>query len=171
MDRSKNRSPTPSVATLQTNDTRRKHLPDATDELLPAFGARAYFFDSGLRFECQRCGHCCSGAPGTVYVSAAEAAAIADHLGINLERLRIKYLYPFRDSYSIRETDDGRCRFYGDGCRIYAVRPQQCRSYPFWLDNLRSERHWRTAMRACPGIGRGACIPKTQILAIVRTTF
>ncbi len=80
-------------------------------------------------------------------------------------------LYPFRDSHSIRETDDGCCLFYGNGCRIYAVRPQQCRSYPFWLGNLRSKRRWHTAMRACPGIGRGRLYTRAQILSIVRTTF
>jgi len=151
--------------------SRIQPLTNAADKLLPAFAARPYFFDAGLRFECRRCGRCCSGAPGTIYVTSRETVDIAAYLRITPARLRDAYLYPFRDSYSIRETDDGRCLFYGNGCRIYAVRPQQCRSYPFWLGNLRSKRHWHTAMRACPGIGRGRLYTRAQILSIVRTTF
>jgi hypothetical protein len=30
---------------------------------------RQYFFDDGLRFECTKCGHCCSGSPGKVFLA------------------------------------------------------------------------------------------------------
>ena len=31
------------------------------------------WYRDGLRFECTRCGHCCTGAPGYVWVDAAPA--------------------------------------------------------------------------------------------------
>jgi hypothetical protein len=126
-----------------------------------------YFFDGGLRFGCQRCGACCTGEPGTVYLSPREVAEIARHLRLPLERFIARFLFPFRDSYSLREHPDGRCLFYDGGCLIYALRPFQCRSYPFWSELLRSPLHWSRAAAACPGIGRGRRHSREEILDLL----
>jgi len=131
----------------------------------------AYFFDSGIRFECQRCGVCCTGDPGTIYVDHLEISYIAEYLGIPVSLFIEKYLYPFRNNYSIREHPDGRCFFYDKGCNIYPVRPHQCRSFPFWLENLRSEAEWQKVSSTCPGIGHGQLFTKEQILEIVQSTL
>ncbi|MBI5062629.1 MAG: YkgJ family cysteine cluster protein [Desulfatitalea sp.] len=128
----------------------------------------ACFFDQGLNFECQRCGQCCTGESGTIYVSPKEIAAVAGHLGITADLLIETYLYPFRDSYSIREDDQGCCLFYNQGCNIYPVRPLQCSTYPFWFSNLRSERRWRALRRECPGIGQGRLYTREEILGRVQ---
>jgi Fe-S-cluster containining protein len=132
---------------------------------------RTYFFDQGLRFACTQCGGCCTGDPGTVYVSAAEVARISGFLKMARSAFIHRYLYPFRDSYSIGEDDDGRCLFYADGCRIYAVRPLQCRAFPFWFSNLRSESAWKRLEKQCPGMGKGPLHTKDAILALVRLTL
>ncbi len=41
---------------------------------------RSYFFDAGIRFECRRCGACCTGDPGVVRVNEQEIAEIAAYL-------------------------------------------------------------------------------------------
>jgi Fe-S-cluster containining protein len=128
---------------------------------------RSYFFDAGIRFECQRCGACCCGSPGTVYVSAGEMVAIAGLLGCSVEALIEGYLSPLRDSFTIREHPDGRCLFYENGCTIYTVRPKQCRTFPFWFGNLRSEPRWNAVARECPGIGTGRLFYKDEIIARV----
>jgi hypothetical protein len=50
----------------------------------------------------------------------------------------------------------GRCPFLEDGqqtrCRIYAVRPQKCRSWPYWDEFLDNPGALREAARLCPGI-------------------
>ncbi|HAU38488.1 MAG TPA: hypothetical protein DCX07_12335, partial [Phycisphaerales bacterium] len=43
----------------------------------------------------------------------------------------------------------------GKGCRIYSVRPTQCRTWPFWSHNLASPHSWAMANLRCPGINRG----------------
>jgi len=126
-----------------------------------------YFFDSGIRFQCQRCGACCTGAPGVVRVSGEEAIAIADFLGLPVQQTIETFLYPWEDGYSIREADDGRCRFFEDGCRIYAVRPRQCRTFPFWISLLRSEARWDSIRSQCAGIGKGPLYTKGEILDIL----
>ena len=99
-----------------------------------------YFFDSGIRFQCQRCGACCTGAPGVIRASDAEATAIAGFLGLPVRQAIRTLMYPWEDGYSIREDDDGRCLFYDEGCRIYPVRPRQCRTFPFYPQTLPGDR-------------------------------
>jgi Fe-S-cluster containining protein len=135
-----------------------------------AFPDRPVFFDDGLRFECRRCGGCCTGSPGTVYVAADELQPLADFLEIDIGELQRRYLGPLRDSFTIREHPDGRCLFYANGCAIYPARPRQCATYPFWLNNLRSEAKWKAAARECPGIGSGKRFSREQILAILAAT-
>lgn len=131
---------------------------------------RSYFFDRGLHFGCQRCGTCCTGAPGTIYVGSDEIGPIADQLNISNGQCITKYLFPYKDSFSIREDAQGRCLFFEDECAIYSVRPFQCRSFPFWFDNVRSELRWAKIQRQCPGIGKGRWYSKEEIMALARRT-
>jgi Fe-S-cluster containining protein len=128
-----------------------------------------YFFDSGIRFQCQRCGACCTGAPGVIRVSDEEAMAIADFLDQPVQEAIDALLYPWENGYSIREDDDGRCLFYDEGCRIYPVRPRQCRTFPFWTAILRSQDRWDSVRRSCPGVGKGRLFAKHEILDILNS--
>ena len=38
------------------------------------------WYGNGLKFECTQCGHCCTGAPGYVWVSLPEIYRIAEFL-------------------------------------------------------------------------------------------
>lgn len=129
-----------------------------------------YFFDDGLLFACQRCGQCCTGAPGTIYVSKEEIDPIARHRRLSRMELISTCLYPFRDSYSIHEDAAGRCLFFDDGCTIYEARPLQCRTFPFWFSNLRSEARWRRVHEQCPGIGRGRRYSRGEIMMSIQQT-
>jgi Fe-S-cluster containining protein len=139
---------------------------------MDVLGERSYFFDLGLRFECKRCGECCTGAPGVVRVVEADILRISRYIGMTATLLKSRFVYPYGTAYSLREEDDGRCIFYGKvGCVIYPVRPQQCSTYPFWFSNLRSEADWEKARQMCPGIGCGPIYGKEEILQIVYHTF
>ena len=39
-------------------------------------------------------------------------------------------------------------------CRVYPVRPVQCRAWPWWQENLASPERWAECARRCPGIGK-----------------
>jgi uncharacterized protein len=132
---------------------------------------RPYFFDQGIQFECRRCGGCCTGDPGIVYADKNEAARMAEYLCITFSVFAGTYLYPIRAGYGVKEHSDGRCFFYDDGCIIYPVRPHQCRTYPFWFENLRSVKKWKRVSKACPGIGSGALYSKEKILKIIHSTM
>ena len=57
---------------------------------------------------------------------------------------------------SLTEQTNYDCVFWADGgCTVYPARPLQCRSFPFWEDNIASQNAWEAAAADCPGIGRG----------------
>ncbi len=128
---------------------------------------RPYFFDEGIRFACQQCGACCTGAPGVVRVSDSEIASIAAFLGLSVEATVDRTLVVWEAGHSVREDRDGRCLFYEDGCRIYPVRPNQCRTFPFWVSLLRSEARWHSIRRHCPGIGKGRRYSGAEIVDVL----
>ncbi len=129
---------------------------------------RAYFFDRGLRFGCTQCGGCCTGATGTVFMNAHESGRIARHLGLEPADFLERYAYPVKGGHSLREVGENfACIFFrNERCTIYDVRPTQCRTYPFWAENVRSEAAWKKTCRDCPGIGQGRLYLRDEILAI-----
>jgi len=128
---------------------------------------RAYFFDDGLRFGCTQCGDCCTGAHGTIAVNAREAERISAHLGLSVDAFLGEYAYPVDGGHSLKEQANGDCVFFCNRtCSIYAVRPTQCRTYPFWAENVRSEPAWKRTCRECPGIGAGRLYGREEILRI-----
>lgn len=141
------------------------------DALVDSLKSREYFFDNGIRFACKQCGTCCTGESGIIYVDEQEITAIAEFVCLPREIFVQRCLYPFQDSYSIRETDDGRCIFYENGCAIYPVRPVQCRTYPFWFQNMRSEESWAGVCLQCPGIGKGPKHSKEEILECIGSSY
>lgn len=50
-------------------------------------------------------------------------------------------------------------------CGLYEVRPAQCRTWPFWPENLSSKRAWITAKKRtpCPGMDNGKLVPIERI--------
>ena len=127
-----------------------------------------YFFDKGLRFFCQECGKCCTGEPGVIRVTQKEIDEIAKHLSITPTNIREFFCFPYEGVYTIREHEDGRCFFYEKGCKIYPVRPRQCRSFPFWINIIRSKENWDKASKDCPGIGQGRMYSKEEIVGILK---
>lgn len=40
-------------------------------------------------------------------------------------------------------------------CAVYEARPLQCRTWPFWPENMRSRESWERAGKSCPGMNTG----------------
>ncbi len=105
---------------------------------------------------CATCkGNCCIGESGYIWVNKEEIKAIAAFL--HVEEVAFVEQYLFKESYrfSIKETPHPTgvaCVFFDDakrGCSIYEVRPQQCRTFPFW--NYFKHRP-NEVEEECPGI-------------------
>jgi Fe-S-cluster containining protein len=123
------------------------------------------WYSGGLAFECTRCGHCCTGAPGYVWVTEEELATIAKFLGRPLREVRDLHARKSRGRITLRERANGDCVFFDrqKGCTIYPVRPPQCRTWPFWDSNVATPEDWERTCQVCPGSGTGEVIPVEEI--------
>ena len=128
----------------------------------------APWYKNGLHFECTQCGNCCTGAPGVVWLSEEEIEAIADYLGKSTGEVQLMHTRLFGQRLSLTEFANGDCTFFDPRnrkCTIYAVRPRQCRSWPFWNSNLENPDAWESTQRDCPGAGHGTLVPLDTIQA------
>ncbi len=122
--------------------------------------SRRKWYSDGLRFTCTQCGNCCSGAPGYVWATKEEIGRISEFLGRDDGWLEKRHIRRVGLRYSLTERRDGDCIFLARDngtikCLVYSVRPLQCRTWPFWSQNLRSEAAWNEAKRGCPGVSSG----------------
>jgi len=123
------------------------------------------WYQNGLRFTCTQCGHCCTGEPGFVWVDDVEIAAIAELLGEPFAEVNALYTHWTERGRTLREKSNGDCVFYDKkiGCTVYAARPPQCRTWPFWESNVATPEHWEHTCEICPGSGQGELIPVEEI--------
>jgi Fe-S-cluster containining protein len=135
---------------------------------------RDRFYKNGLQFECLKCGNCCTGAPGFVYLSEEDIVSIAGFLrkdkgSFIREYTRAVTIFGER-RFSLTERQNYDCVFWNRLCLIYEVRPYQCRSFPFWKRHLVSEREWNRVGDRCRGINRGPVHPAEEIDHLVSGT-
>ncbi len=129
--------------------------------------------EAGLRFQCTQCGNCCTGPPGYVLFTPDEARALAQRLDLGEADFRAAYTHhtPLGPSLRERKTEHGHdCVFLDRDtipgkavCAVYEHRPAQCRTWPFWPDNLAHPKDWRRAMQTCPGLNQGHLYPPEHI--------
>ncbi len=117
----------------------------------------APWYRHGLRFHCQRCGRCCTGQTGYVWVTEAEIVRIAAHRGEPREAFARDHVRWVDGRLSLLERPGGDCELFdrSAGCTVYDARPSQCRTWPFWPVNLATPGAWRQAGMKCPGVGAG----------------
>jgi len=117
-----------------------------------------------FRFACHRCGHCCSGGAGYVWLEDGEIERLASRLGMSpaaFEREHVRVVPDpksgaLRKSLREEQTHDagGRCRLlHGTNeCSVYEDRPQHCRQFPYWEAVLEDKAAFEQARDVCPGI-------------------
>lgn len=126
----------------------------------------APWYADGLRFTCTQCGDCCSGAPGAVWITEEELAAIAAEQGRAIGEVRLLDTKLIAGRWSLRDYPNGDCVYLDPAtrrCRVYRVRPSQCRTWPFWSSNLETPEDWKRTCAVCPGSGTGELVPLVEI--------
>ncbi|MGE0199238.1 MAG: metallophosphoesterase [Simkaniaceae bacterium] len=112
------------------------------------------WYAKGLRFKCTGCGKCCTG-PGFVWLEEEDVKNLSHHLNLSEEAFFKKYTRQLGFDYSLKEdpqTTD--CIFLKDKkfCEVYAARPKQCRTFPWWPDSIKTPAHWNETKSRCEGI-------------------
>jgi Fe-S-cluster containining protein len=147
------------------------------------------FYADGLDFSCQACSVCCRYEPGYVFLSEDDVAGLAaakDVTADEFTRMYCRWVWwsdgksgsvqrlSLRERTSLTERVSGTgdtqsedCIFWREGCSVYAARPLQCRTYPFWSEIVASADAWREAANDCPGIGAGVRHSRAEIDGIL----
>lgn len=128
------------------------------------------WYKDGLRFKCTECGKCCTGGPGFVWVELDEMQAMAKQLNISLDLFKRKYTRVREQRYALVEKKSHDCIFLeGKKCQVYQARPKQCRTYPWWKENLQTPESWKSAAEACEGISDTApLVPLSDIVQFLK---
>jgi len=115
-----------------------------------------FAFDQNACIECE--GNCCIGESGYVWLTPKEIELISEYLNMSEKEFIKLHTRKIRYKRSLKEImlDEKNfvCEFFdlkNRRCLIYEVRPNQCRTFPFWehFINNRSE-----VEKECPGILR-----------------
>lgn len=115
------------------------------------------WYKKGLNFKCTQCGQCCTGAPGFVWISEEEMQSIADYLQVTIHLFKRTYVRQRDNRFALveKKKENNACIFLKDKkCQIYPVRPKQCKTFPWWKENLNTEESWRLAAEFCEGISK-----------------
>ncbi|MDP6962614.1 MAG: YkgJ family cysteine cluster protein [Planctomycetota bacterium] len=109
----------------------------------------------GVAFSCQRCAKCCHARDGIayVYVNRRERAAIAAKLEVPLATFDQKYVDYQDHAKAHVKFVGGKCMFLKNNqCSINAVKPTQCRTWPFWEEIMVSQESYKQqVLDFCPG--------------------
>jgi hypothetical protein len=119
-----------------------------------------------------------------VWISDEEIGRLAKHLGETIESVQDHYCRRVSGRWALLELRNSRgqydCIFLretpavkakGDKavvhsrrtCAVYAARPLQCRTWPFWKENLASQNVWNKSAVHCHGMNRGKIWTVRQI--------
>ncbi len=106
---------------------------------------------------CASCGGaCCIGESGYIWVNYPEIEAIANFLNLSVEDFAKNYLIRAKNRYSLKEFKVKElgyaCIFFDTQkrlCKIYDVRPKQCRTFPFW-EQFKTDT--KELIKECPGV-------------------
>ena len=138
--------------------------------------SKQQWYSGGLRFTCTSCGNCCTGPPGAVWVTIEETKAMASKLGVQADVFLRTHVRRIGSRLSLTEqlTEYGHDCVFLDRqsipgkaiCGVYEARPVQCRTWPFWPENLLDRQAWDQARHdtPCPGMGHGRHHSAEQIL-------
>ena len=126
--------------------------------------SKKWWEKESLRFECQSdCFKCCE-KPGIVYFDKKSIENASKITKLSPAQFRKEFLKR-NDGQWVHEVEDRNpCAFLTpEGCSIHFGKPIQCRSYPFWSENMTSKAMWKLVGGFCPGIGSGPHIAVATI--------
>ena len=126
---------------------------------------------NGINFECQGSAKCCvsRGSFGYVYLSLKDRKRLAKYFGLKILDFIKKYCDKNDNYYHLKELNiNGDCIFLNQKkCSVYKSRPEQCRTWPFWPENMNSKSWKKDVLNYCPGIGKGKFYNSEKIKKIL----
>ena len=117
------------------------------------------FYKNGIQFQCQGSSNCCvsRGSYGYVYLSEKDINRLSKFMKLSTGNF-IKLYCDMTDGYNhLKEINkNGECQFLiNKKCTVYKARPNQCRTWPFWKENMNAKKWNNEIKKFCPGVGKG----------------
>tara|TARA_Y100000996_G_C22179800_1_gene502323 strand:- start:81 stop:548 length:468 start_codon:yes stop_codon:yes gene_type:complete len=133
-------------------------------------------YNNGIRFECQGSGNCCvsRNSYGYVYLSEKDLKRFSKYFKIPLKNFKDKYCQTTDGFIHLAEKPEfeGNCIFLKEKkCSVYESRPSQCRTWPFWNENMNTKVWNKDISMNCPGIGKGKLLNKKEIEKLLKEDF
>ena len=128
----------------------------------------------GTKFECQGSGNCCvsRNSYGYVYLSKKDLIRLSKHMKLTINKFINLYCsFTKKDKFlHLKEIkDDKNCIFLKNKkCEVYNSRPEQCRTWPFWPENMNAKTWEKDISIFCPGINKGRFYSSENIENIVK---
>ncbi len=131
--------------------------------------SRTTWWHSGVQFACQGSGQCCvsRGAYGYVYVTLEDRRRLAKALDLPTRQFTRAYCDKTDGRFHLKESGPDCLFLEAKRCSVYEGRPTQCRTWPFWPENM-GARAWTSIAAFCPGVGQGRAVPRQEIEMILR---
>lgn len=108
------------------------------------------------------------GQYGFVYLTLKDRHRLAAKLGLTLRAFTLKHCARTEGHWHLKHPDRDCTFLEGKGCTVYEGRPAQCRTWPFWPENMRAKT-WREDVSVfCPGVGKGRLYSAEEISALLR---
>jgi Fe-S-cluster containining protein len=126
------------------------------------------WWNNGVQFACKGSSKCCVtyGASTYVFVTLADRRRLAATMNMPTRQFTRQYCAKSDGKFHL-STAGAPCIFLeGRRCSVYEGRPTQCRTWPFWPENMRPEK-WNRVAAFCPGIGEGGVVPAETIREIL----
>ena len=160
------------------------YVGDMKLEVLTAESTDKPWYAAGLKFTCSQCGNCCTGGPGYVWLREVEVERLAVHLQLSVDETLQRYCRKVGGRVSLKEVLSPAglhdCVFLMDrkeqgldgvihtrrSCSVYAVRPLQCRTWPFWDSNLSDPGIWENSAKRCHGMNHGRSFTREEMEAL-----
>lgn len=141
------------------------------------------WFAGSIEFGCTGCGKCCTADAEemkqmpVVFITNKEADAIASFLGMTVALFKLRHTRKMPDgalalNWVLDKRVHSRCQFYDPIsrlCGIHEVKPEQCRTFPFWPSVFKSRADWDAQSAMCEGINHGELFTERDILAKLKS--
>ena len=128
-------------------------------------------FKEGIRFECQGSSNCCvsRGSYGYVYLSNKDILRLSKFTKLKYDDF-IKLYCDKTDGFTHfkEKKNSSKCIFLDKKkCSVYKARPIQCRTWPFWKENMNTKKWNNEISKLCPGINKGGKFSKKNIDKVI----
>ena len=132
-------------------------------------------YEKGIKFKCQGSANCCvsRGSYGFVFLSKKDIKKLSKFFSLSIEKFISIYCDKTDGYLHLKEIkQNGDCQFLENKkCNVYKARPTQCRTWPFWPDNMNSKTWNNEVVNFCPGIGKGKILTKNKIEEFLEKDF